>query len=188
MFLFLFACNQLLDLNACLAGPADVGHSLQSRQSTEHGRVTVLGITRGTAFLASPAPVGDATREMGSHPVEWIRVVVFAEKLSATKGTDDYQMQLLTPEEKPFVEPVERVDKKLAERASSIMQSELSDPRLPAILYPVELPKSNSEFGSHVFVLTISGQFPESKTGMLVMSFTTDNGKRETFEFDVTVP
>ena len=56
--------------------------AFESVQQTEDYRVTLLGVTKGIAFLDSQELIGDGGRSPGKNAVPWMRVVTVIEKLT----------------------------------------------------------------------------------------------------------
>ncbi|MEX2113170.1 MAG: hypothetical protein WD845_08295 [Pirellulales bacterium] len=172
----------------CLSQTPGDSAGAQLTQSSEHLRATVLGVTKGVAFLEGPEPVGDGGRLEGSHPVEWLQVKVLVEMLDVADSIGAIKWELLTPEGQPFAmsKPVSGTG---TGRASSIVESDLTDPRLSALLQPSRVPPLEDATRGKVLLLGVSGKLHTGKTMQLKLSFSAQQGEPwEEFLFELPVP
>lgn len=166
--------------NPCQAQTVEEVSRAQLIQTNKNRRITVLGVTRGVAFLKTTDPVVDGDREVGVNPVEWMQIKLFVEMLVDVKSIGNYRWELLTPE-----------GKSLATNAhgGSTIECDLNAPRLPALLYPVRAPQPNVESGGKVLIFGESGDLYTGRTVHLKMSFwAKGSSKREEFRFIVPMP
>lgn len=172
----------------CQSRDAGDPAGLQLVQSSDNLRVSVLGVTKGVAFLKSPEPVVDGGRAEGSHPVEWMQVKVLVEMLGEVNSIGVYKWELVTPDGQPFATP-KLVEGAGTVRASSTIESDpTGDLRLPAMIYPSRVPQLKDTRGK-VFVFGVSGELHTGKTIRLELSFSGKKSEaRGEFVFDLPMP
>jgi hypothetical protein len=181
----LFSCGA----TPCQSQDAGEPAGLQLVQSSDSLRVSVLGVTKGVAFLKSPEPVADGGRAEGSHPVEWMQVKVLVEMLGEVNSIGVYKSELVTPDGQPFATP-KLVDGAGTVMASSTIESDLTgDLRLPTMLYPSRVPQLKDATRGKVFVFGVSGELHTGKAIRLELSFSGKKGEASgEFVFDLPVP
>jgi hypothetical protein len=181
----------LFSYGATLCHSQDAGEpaGLQLVQSSDNLRVSVLGVTKGVAFLKSPEPVVDGGRAEGSHPVEWMQVKVLVETLGEVDSMGVIKWELVTPEGRPFATP-KPVEGAGTVRANSTIESDpTGDLRLPAMLYPSRVPQLKDATRVKVFIFGVSGELHTGKTIRLELSFSGNKSEaRGKFVFDLPMP
>ena len=152
-------------------------------------RVTVLGSTKGVAFLASEELVGGGNRSHGSNAVPWLRINVLVERL-----TDDafgpVGWQLQTDDGQNLVEEtnIQTDGFSMRSRASGTAQMDMDFQCLTSALFPTAPPKVDNPDRSTVFAFTVSGQFRKTEKANLILGFGEGKQREEVVFKDVPIP
>ena len=143
--------------------------TFESVQQDKDYRVSLLGVTKGIAFVDSQELIGDGGRPPGKNAVPWMRVVAVIEKLTDKDETWGFSAETADGNElvgKVRIEWNGRVE----------------------TTFPVGLPKGLSDKKSKVHVFTLSGKFQPSETVVLRFFFGDANDRRELVFNDVPLP
>jgi hypothetical protein len=166
-----------------------------AQQATPKLRVTLLGITKGVAFLESQELAVDGGRKHGNNVIPWLRVAVLTERLNdQAKPLGPVGIEIRTPEGREMVEPLKvqhSVDGQLVavkSRASGVAQMQLDFEHLAQTLFPTAPPKVEKPEQSFVLVFTISGRVRDAAKIELIMRFGDATESEEVVFTDVPVP
>lgn len=158
-------------------------------------RVSLLGISKGVAFLKSQEPAADGGREHGDNAVPWLRVSVLVEMLGdnpAPLGTWSYEIQ--TSEGK---ELVDKIRHKLTVKGEPVLVSgsssgvaewDVDHPQLSSQLFPSASPEVENPKQSKVFQITESGRFRKTPTTTLLLHFRKEGGEQNFVFNDIPLP
>ncbi|QDT42757.1 hypothetical protein Pan241w_28460 [Gimesia alba] len=162
--------------------------TFESVQQNQEYRVSLLGITKGIAFVDSQELIDDGGRPPGKNAVPWMRVVTVIEKLTDKDETWGFSAE--TPDGKELVGKVriESNGRVIGSRANGIAEMDCDFPRLRTATFPVGLPQGLSEKKSKVYSFTLSGKFQSSETVVLRFSFGEAKNRRELVFNDVPLP
>ena len=160
----------------------------ESVQENKDYRVSILGVTKGIAFVDSQELIGDGGRAPGKNAVPWMRVVTVIEKLSDWGEPWSYSVE--TPGGNELVGKIliERNSHVFGSRSSGIAEMDCDFPPLGAATFPVGLPEGLNAKKSKVYIFTLSGKFQPSETVVLRFSFGDANNRRELVFKDVPLP
>lgn len=152
-------------------------------------RVTVLGITKGVALLATQDLVLDGDRLHGSNIVPWLRINVLVERL-----TDDaigpVGWELQTADRQNVVEEtnIQTGGLSICSQASGTAQIDMDFQHLASILFPTAPPKVDDPNRSCVFAFTVSGDFRKTDKAILTLGFGEGEQREEVVFNDVPIP
>jgi hypothetical protein len=164
--------------------------SYPARQTKADIRVSLLGITKGVAFLKSQAPAADGDREYGNNAVPWLRVSVLVEMLGdnpAPLGPYSYELQ--TSEGEELVDKIRhRITVKgepilISGRSRGVAESDVDHAQLSRQLFPTAVPEVENPKQSKVFQITVSGRFRKTPTTTLLLNFRKE-GDEQKFVFN----
>lgn len=150
-------------------------------QTSGDKRVTVLGISRGIAFLKDASPLLNAEKESGPYPVAWVQTAVFVENLKDSQPIRFFKIELKAADGSEYVVPSN------AKLASKVTQSMTTDPRLPALLFPVKVPSVADPSRCTFFILWKAGTLYQGDKARLEIAFS-DDGKSYKQKFDFILP
>ena len=159
----------------------------ESTQQNDDYRVTLLGVTKGVAFLDSQVLVAGGGRSHGKNVVPWMRVTTVIEKL-----TNKNELQGFAAETDDGTEFVGEIDTEIngnvaGGRASGTEEMDLNSPPLRGAIFPAEKPNGTSP-KTKVFLYTLSGKIPESDTVTFRFSFGAEGDRRELVFKNVPMP
>ena len=162
--------------------------SFESVQQDEDYRVTLLGVTKGIAFLESQELIGDGGRPPGKYAVPWMRVVTVIEKL--TDKDEPWGFSAETADGKELVGKlrIESNGRVFTSRSRGSAEMDCDFPPLRVATFPAGLPKGLSAKKSKVHSFTLSGKFQQSNTVVLRFSFGDANNRRELVFKGVPLP
>ena len=162
--------------------------TLESVLQNRDYRVSLLGITKGIAFVDSQAPIDDGGRPPGNNAVPWMRVVAVIEK--RTDKDEMWGFNAETTDGKPLVGKVriEANGRVIGSRSSGITEMDCDTPQLPATTFPVGLTQDLNEQQSKVYAFTLSGKFQPAETAVLRFTFGDAKHRRELVFDDVPLP
>ncbi|QDT28329.1 hypothetical protein Enr10x_36710 [Gimesia panareensis] len=163
-------------------------NTFKSAQQNRDYRVSLLGITKGIAFVDSQALIDDGGRAPGNNAVPWMRVVAVIEKL--TDKDESWGFNAETVEGKALVGKVriESNGRVVGSHSSGIAEMDCNSPRLRAATFPVGLPQDLNEQQSKVYSFTLSGKFQPAETVVLRFTFGDSKNRRELVFHDVPLP
>jgi|TARA_R110001592_G_scaffold363201_1_gene681303 hypothetical protein len=162
--------------------------TFESVQQNRDYRVSLLGITKGIAFVESQELIDAGGRPPGNNAVPWMRVVTVIENLSDKDETWGFRAE--TAEGKPLVGKV-RIESNghvIGSRINGIAEMDCNFPRLRAATFPVGLPADLKKQQSKVYTFTLSGKFQPAETVVLRFSFGDSQNRRELVFHDVPLP
>ena len=162
--------------------------TFESMQQNRDYRVSLLGITKGIAFVDSQSPIDEGGRAPGNNAVPWMRVVAVIEKRTDKNETWGFSAE--TTDGKPLVGKVriESNGRVIGSRSNGITEMDCDSPQLPDATFPVGLPLDLNEQQSKVYSFTLSGKFQPAETAVLRFSFGDANNRRELVFDDVPLP
>ncbi|QGQ26261.1 hypothetical protein F1728_27865 [Gimesia benthica] len=162
--------------------------TFESVQQNKDYRVSLLGITKGIAFVDSQALIDEGGRPPGNNAVPWMRVVAVIEKRTDKDETWGFSAE--TTDGKPLVGKVriEANGRVIGSRSNGITEMDCNSPQLPAATFPVGLPQDLNEQQSKVYSFTLSGKFQPAETVVLRFTFGDAKKRRELVFDDVPLP
>ncbi len=160
------------------AGSVTPVQSYRAQQTNGRLRVSVLGITKGVAFLDSQKPVIDGGRKRGDNAIPWIRAALLVERL----GDDPAQLEAVniefrTSKNQPLVEDFKyamSVDEKrvvVNGTGSGIAFFDADYWLLASNLFPSAPPVVEQPDRSTILVATESGQIRDTTKATLIVNF-----------------
>ena len=162
--------------------------TFESVQQDKDYRVTLLGVTKGIAFLESQELINDGGRPPGKNAVPWMRVVTVVEKL--TDKDEVWGFSAETADGKELVGEVrfQSNGRVFTSSTSGIAEMDYNYPPLRVATFPVGMPEVLSAKKSKVYSFTLSGKFQHSETAVLRFSFGDANNRRELVFKGVPLP
>jgi hypothetical protein len=159
-------------------------------QESRKLRVTVLGITKSVAFLASQDLVADGDRPHGSHTVPWLRINVLVERLTDDAlGPVGWKLQAADGQGLVEQTNIQTGGFSISSRASGTAQISMDNTQhLASALFPTALPKVDNPNRSTVFAFTVSGHFREADKANLILGFGEGEQREEIVFKDVPIP
>lgn len=162
--------------------------TFKSVQQNRDYRVSLLGITKGIAFVDSQAPIDDGGRPPGNNAVPWMRVVAVIEKRTDKDETWGFNAETADGKELVGKVRIESNGRVIGSRATGIAEMDCDSPRLRAATFPVGLPQDLNEQQSKVYSFTLSGKFQPAETVVLRFTFGDSKNRRELVFDDVPLP
>jgi len=161
--------------------------TFESVRKNEDYRVTLLGVTKGVAFLESQELVNDGGRLPGRNVVPWMRVTTVIEKL--TNKNEPLGFKAETADGTEFVGKIniENNGRVLGSSVFGLAEMDLNYPPLRAAIFPAEVPKGSSP-KTKVFLFTLSGKLQESDTVSFRFLFGDEGDRRELVFDNVPMP
>ncbi len=148
------------------------------QQASSKVRVTLLGITKGVAFLESQELAADGGRKHGDNVIPWLRVAVLAEGISDhPRRLGPIGIKIQTADGQEIVESlkVQRlVNGELAPidgRASGVAQVALDFSPAAQMLFPTAPPRVEKPEQSVLLFFTMSGRVREARKAELILRF-----------------
>tara|TARA_R110002095_G_scaffold189660_1_gene167280 strand:+ start:2865 stop:3455 length:591 start_codon:yes stop_codon:yes gene_type:complete len=163
--------------------------TFESVQQDKDYRVTLLGVTKGIAFVDSQKPINDGGRPPGKNAVPWMRVVTVIENL--TDKDEPWGFSAETADGKELVGEIKwKTNGRVFESRTSgaIAEMDYNYPPLRFATFPVGMPEVVNEKKSKVYSFTLSGKLPHSETAVLRFSFGDANNRRELVFKGVPLP
>ena len=145
---------------------------LESTQQNDDYRVTLLGVTKGVAFLDSQELVKGGGRSHGKNVVPWMRVTTVIEKLTNKNEPQGFKAE--TDDGTEFV-------------ASGSAEMDLHYTPLRDAIFPVKTPNGTSP-RTKVYLYTLSGKIPQADTVTFRFSFGAEGDRRELVFKNVPMP
>lgn len=146
-------------------------------KATRDYRVTLLGITKGIAFLDSKNRVSGDGRSRGKNAVPWVRVAVMIERPEKKDGIWRFYAQ--TVDDQGVVQSV---------KLAGITEMDLNYPPLAAAIFPTSIPEVDSPERAKVHLITLSGVSPESKLAMMRFEFGSEAQRQELIFENIPLP
>jgi hypothetical protein len=176
------------------SGTPAVG-SVQTYDATtanQQFRVTLLGVTKGVAFLNSQELAADGGRKHGNNVIPWLRIAVLVERLSDNaEPLGAIGFEIRTPDGQRLVDTLHvqlpGTGTTVISRESGVALNDLPDSarRLALQLFPTASPKVENPDRSKVLFLTVSGNIrDDSRRAELLLKF----GEDEFVFKDVPLP
>jgi hypothetical protein len=162
--------------------------TFESVQQNKDYRVSLLGITKGIAFVDSQELIDGGGRPPGKHAVPWMRVDTVIEKL--TDKTEPLSFAAETSEGDELVGKlrIERNGQIVTGRMRSVTEIDSDAPSLRLAIFPVGLPAARDATKSKVYSFTLSGKFPRCDTMVLRFSFGGETNGQELVFNEVPMP
>ena len=160
---------------------------LESTQQNDDYRVTLLGVTKGVAFLDSQELVKGGGRSHGKNVVPWMRVTTVIEKLTNKNEPQGFKAE--TDDGTEFVGKidVEMNGHVVGSRASGSAEMDLHYTPLRDAIFPVKTPNGTSP-RTKVYLYTLSGKIPQADTVTFRFSFGAEGDRRELVFKNVPMP
>ena len=146
-------------------------------KATRDYRVTLLGITKGIAFLDSKDRVTGDGRSCGTNAVPWMRVAVLIERPEKKDGAWRFEFQ--TADDQKEVQSLQ---------ARGITEMDLNFPPLAAAIFPTSIPEVDSPELAKVHLITLSGVTRESKLATLRFEFGSEAQRQELIFENIRIP
>lgn len=162
--------------------------TFETVQQNKDYRITLLGVTKGIAFVDSQEPIDGGDRAPGKNAVPWIRVFTVIENL--TDRNEPWRFQAETDDGRELVSKV-RVQSNghvVKSRANGLAEMDFNFPGLRKVTFPVDLPAGLDATKAKVYAFTLSGQFERTETFVLRFSFGDDKDRRELKFNEVPLP
>lgn len=160
-------------------------------KASQRLRVTLLGVTKGVAFLESQELAADDGRKHGNNVIPWLRIAVLVERLGDTpEPLGAIGFEIRTPDGQKLVDTLHvqlpGTATTITSRASGVALNDLPDPahRLALQLFPTASPKVENPDRSKVLFLTVSGNVRDADRAELLLKF----GEEEFVFKDVPLP
>lgn len=171
------------------AKPTGAVGTYDATQESRTSRVTLLGITKGVAFLASQDLVDDGGREHGNNTVPWLRINVLVERL-ADKTVEPISWELETADGQNLVEKttIQSHGFSISSQASGTAQMDMPCQQLTSTLFPTAPPTVANPNRSSVFALTVSGHFRKTDKAVLILGIGEGIQREEVVFKDVPIP
>ncbi len=162
--------------------------TFESVQQNKDYRVSLLGVTKGIAFVDSQELIDDGGRPPGKNAVPWMRVAAVVERL--TDRNEPWRFTAETTDGKELVGKVriESNGRVFTSRSRGMAEMDSEFPQLRAATFPVGMPKGLNAKTSRVHTFTLSGKFQPSETVVLRFSFGDAEDRRELVFNDVPLP
>lgn len=141
-------------------------------KSTRDYRVTLLGITKGIAFLDSKDRVSGDGRLRGENAVPWVRVAVMIER--PEKKDVVWRFDCQTVDDQEVVQSV---------KLAGVAEMDLNYPPLASAIFPTSIPEVDSPERTKVHLITLRGVSPESKLAIMRFEFGSED-QRQKLTFD----
>lgn len=174
-------------LNADESRKSEIATYESVQQNTDY-RVSLLGLTKGIAFLDSQELIADAGRSHGNNAVPWMKVAVAIENLTNKDGHLGFKAETADGAELVGKIRVETNGRVTGSRSRGTAEMDLDFPPLLAATFPTAPPKDAESKKSKVYVFTLSGKFQQSDTVTLRFTFGEANMRRELVFKDVPLP
>src|SRR5690606_2453134 len=129
-------------------------------KATRDYRVTLLGITKGIAFLDSKERITGDGRSCGANAVPWARVAVMIERPEKKDGPWRFNAHAIDD-----LKTVQSV------KVAGITEMDLHYPPLAAAIFPTSIPEVDAPERAKVHLITLSGVSPESKSATMRFEF-----------------
>ena len=151
----------------------------RSVQQNKDYRVSLLGVTKGIAFLDSEDLVADGGRSHGRNVVPWMRVTTVIEKLTNKNEPLGFKAETGDGSELVGKVKIETNGRVTDSRSSGAAEMDFDFPPILAATFPTGMPKDSSPKNSKVHLFTLSGKFHKSDTVTLRFSFGIADNRRE---------
>jgi hypothetical protein len=161
--------------------------TFESVQQDKDYRVSLLGVTKGIAFLDSQELINDGGRPPGTNAVPWMRVTTVIEKL--TNKNEPWGFKAETADGAEFVGKIniENNGHVFSSRIRGLAEMDLIFPPLRAAIFPAKTPKGSSP-KTKVYLFTLSGKIQESDTVTFRFLFGDEGDRRELVFKNVPTP
>lgn len=152
-------------------------------------RVTVLGITKGIAFLDSQDLIADGDRPHGSSAVPWLRINVMVERLTDDDfGLVGFEIQTADGQDLVRETDVQTGGYAISGRATGTAQMDMNYEQLTSVLFPVAPPEVSNPRRSTIFAFTVSGHIRKTEKGCLILRFGEGKQREEVLFKDIPIP
>ena len=160
----------------------------ESVQQDKDYRVSLLGVTKGIAFLDSEELVADGGRAHGKNVVPWMRVTTVIEKLTNKNEPLGFKAETGDGSELVGKVKIETNGRSTDSRSSAAAEMDFDFPLLLAATFPTGMPRDSSPTNSNVHLFTLSGKFQKTDTVTLRFSFGDPENRRELVFKNVPMP
>lgn len=164
--------------------------TFETVQQNKDYRVTLLGVTKGIAFLESQELINDGGRPPGKNAVPWMRFATVIENF--TDEDEAWSFRAETADGKELVGEVrwqwQRNGRVFTSSTSGIAEMDYGYPPLRDATFPVGMPEVLNAKKSKVYAITLSGKFQHSGTAVIRFSFGDANNRRELVFKGVPLP
>lgn len=156
------------------------------RQNDDY-RISLLGVTRGIAFLKTQELVSDGGRAPGNNAVPWMRVATVIKKLTDKDDPWGFKAETADGTEVPGKLRVQTNGHIHTSHSRGLEEMDLQFPPLRAAIFPTEPPQGSSP-ETKVYLFTLSGRMQESDTVTFRFWFGGDGDRRELVFKNVPMP
>jgi hypothetical protein len=162
--------------------------TFESVQQDKDYRVSLLGVTKGIAFLDSQYLIDDGGRPPGTNAVPWVRVVTVIENLSDKDEPMSFTAETAEGNELVGKLKIERSGNVVTSRVSGVTEIDCDSPSLREAIFPAGMPEGLDVTKSKIYSFTMSGKFQPSDTMVLRLSFGDADNRRELVFTGVPLP
>ncbi|GAA4453134.1 hypothetical protein [Novipirellula rosea] len=161
--------------------------TFDSVQQNSDYRVSLLGVTKGVAFLDSQELVSDGGRTPGNKVVPWMRVATVIEKLTDKEEPWGFKAEGADGTDLLGKISIATNGPTHTTRSRGLAEMDLDFPPLHAAIFPTETPKGSSP-KSKVYLFTLSGKIHKFETVTFRFWFGNDADRRELVFQGVPLP
>lgn len=156
-------------------------------QQNSDYRVSLLGVTRGVAFLDTQELVVDGGRAPGNQAVPWMRVATVIERLTGRDEPWGFQAEAADGTDLVGKISIETNGHTHTTRSRSLAEMKLPYPPIHAAIFPTDTPKGTSP-NAKVYLFTLSGKIRKSETVTFRFWFGDEADRRELVFQGVPLP
>jgi hypothetical protein len=160
--------------------------SYPAQQTKGKLRVSLLGVTKGVAFLDSQEPAIDGGRKHGENAITWLRAAVLVERLGdEPQAIASVGFEFRGPDGEGLVEEIKyklAVDTKpvvVDGHGSGVAFVDLRSGRLSHDFFPVAPPHVEKPDQAIVVLATQSGRILATRTATLLVRIGNDDARQE---------
>lgn len=161
--------------------------AFESVQQNDDYQISLLGVTRGIAFLDTQELVSGGGRAFGNNAVPWMRVATAIEKLIDKDEPLGFKAETADGTELPGRLSIETNGHIHTSRVRGLAQMDLQYPPIRAAIFPTEIPKGSSP-KTKVYLFLLSGEIPESDSFTFRFSFGEEGDRRELVFENIPMP
>jgi hypothetical protein len=175
------------------ASAANSVSTFEATHATQKLRVTLLGVTKGCAFLKSQELVVDGARKHGNNVISWLRVAVLVEQLGdKADSLGAIDVEIRTADQQQVVENL-KVQQPgnpdaIGSRTQGIAIRMLDYQQLASETFPTAPPQVEKPAQSRVLLMTWSGSVRETHQAELRLKFGSTTEPEEFVFKDVPLP
>ena len=161
--------------------------AFESVQKNDDYQISLLGVTRGIAFLDTQELVSDGGRAFGNNAVPWMRVATVIEKLTDKDEPWGFKAETADGKELPGKLRIETNGHIHTSHVRGLAEMDLQYPPLQATIFPTETPKGSSP-KTKVYLFILSGEIPKCDHVTLRFSFGEEGDRRGLVFENVPMP